>query len=150
MKDPLDSPSESFNLKGLFEGELILYTFSCHLVALDCVPSLYEPPPNVAPPAGALILSIQAVDCTLQAWSMGKFVMPKGAKGHFSKDNWNDTTKMVNGKEKKSTSTWGKTTRQWVEKKKKTGLSCSSSIMVKLESDKYFVLKADVQSSSPT
>lgn len=50
--------------QGLFEGDLILYAFSAHLMAIDCIPlSKYTPPKTPNRHIGALILSIQAVRC---------------------------------------------------------------------------------------
>ncbi|KAJ7621663.1 hypothetical protein B0H17DRAFT_1151823 [Mycena rosella] len=152
---------------GLFEGDLILYTFAAHLAAVATIPSKYPcaDPPN--PPVGAIILCIQAVERALRAWRTGELMLSSKPIDYFSKDHWADTTKQRNGKDVKDrratkyVSTlrdfdddqWHaiyETALGWVEKKKGSGSSRSSSMdasMAELESDEedHFVLKADIR-----
>ncbi|KAJ7687490.1 hypothetical protein B0H17DRAFT_1136218 [Mycena rosella] len=153
---------------GLFEGDLILYTFATHLAAIATIPSKYPcaDPPN--PPVGAIILCIQAVERALRAWRTGELMLSSKPIDYFSKDHWADTTKQRNGKDVKDrratkyVSTlrdfdddqWHaiyETVLGWVEKKKGSGSSRSSSMdasMAELESDEedHSVLKADIHS----
>ncbi|KAJ7699688.1 hypothetical protein B0H16DRAFT_1749328 [Mycena metata] len=41
-------------------------------------------------PVGALLLSVQAVECELAFWKTGVNVVPRGPLSHFSFDNWGD------------------------------------------------------------
>ncbi|KAJ7642524.1 hypothetical protein B0H17DRAFT_1216420 [Mycena rosella] len=152
---------------GLFEGDLILYTFAAHLAAVAHHPSKYPcaDPPN--PPVRAIILCIQAVERALRAWRTSELMLSSKPIDYFSKDHWADTTKQRNGKDVKDrratkyVSTlrdfdddqWHaiyETALGWVEKKKGSGSSHSSSMdasMAELESDEedHFVLKADIR-----
>ncbi|KAJ7689346.1 hypothetical protein B0H17DRAFT_1202456 [Mycena rosella] len=154
--------------EGLFEGDLIVYTFAAHLTAVDSIPVKYQFDPEEAPtpPIGAMILCIQAVERALRAWSTGELVLSSKPIHHFSKDHWGDTTKQRNGKDvkdKRATKYVGtlrslddgqwyaihEAALRWVEPKKRSGSSRSSSMdasMVELESDEddNFVLAADV------
>ncbi|KAJ7246226.1 hypothetical protein C8J57DRAFT_1523784 [Mycena rebaudengoi] len=154
--------------EGLFEGELIVYAFAAHLTAISCIPPKYSTHPNPPPPIGALILSIQAAERALRAWSTGTQVLSNKGSDHFSKDNWGDTTKERNGKQVKDRratkyvdtirtfkdAQWAAihhTASQWVEKKR-TGSSRSSSMDVDMpgivsDEDDHFVLKADTSES---
>ncbi|KAJ6612390.1 hypothetical protein B0H10DRAFT_2223225 [Mycena sp. CBHHK59/15] len=84
--------------EGLFEAHLITYMFSYHLTALDAIPEHLVPPDDLIPPIGALILSIQATERALRAWSTGKLYIAPRTAGQFSGDNWGDNTKLRNGK----------------------------------------------------
>ncbi|KAJ7278448.1 hypothetical protein C8J57DRAFT_1713271 [Mycena rebaudengoi] len=151
---------------GLFEGELIVYTFTAHLTAISCISPRYSTHPTPPPPIGALILCIQAAERALRAWSTGTQVLLNKVSNHSSKDNWGDTTKERNGKHVKdrcatkyvdtiirafNDAQWAAihdTAGQWVEKKKKMGSSRSSSMGVDMpgitsDEDDHFVLKAD-------
>ncbi|KAJ7698291.1 hypothetical protein B0H17DRAFT_1129817 [Mycena rosella] len=154
--------------EGLFEGDLIVYTFAAHLTAVGSIPVKYQFDPEEAPtpPIGAMILCIQAVERALRAWSTGELVLSSKPIHHFSKDHWGDTTKQRNGKDvkdKRATKYVGtlrslddgqwyaihEAALRWVEPKKRSGSSRSSSMdasMVELESDEddNFVLAADV------
>ncbi|KAJ7433855.1 hypothetical protein FB451DRAFT_1419373 [Mycena latifolia] len=44
-----------------------------------------------APPIGALLLSVQAVQRALQFWQTGVYVNPQKTANHFSIDNWGDS-----------------------------------------------------------
>ncbi|KAJ7249897.1 hypothetical protein C8J57DRAFT_1079295 [Mycena rebaudengoi] len=167
MAEPDDDSDDEPDLpQGLFEADLIVYTFAAHLTAISSIPSKYVSPEDPNPPIGAMILSIQAVERALRAWSTGKLVLGKKTSDHFSKDNWGDTIKHVNGnriKDKRATkyvptllafknSQWARiyeAASEYVEKKKKTGSSRSSSMdasMADIQSDEDddFVLMADV------
>jgi len=134
-------------------------------------------PANIFPdtdyrhPIGALILSIQAVERALRAWSMGEFVMTSKSSDHFSKTLYADTIKTVDGVKKKhkrsgkyvptiknfSEAQWQSIfdlTEQFVDRKaKKAGSSRSSSMdvdtMEEIESDEdeHFVIVAADASS---
>ncbi|KAJ7246228.1 hypothetical protein C8J57DRAFT_1241711 [Mycena rebaudengoi] len=132
--------------------------------SLPSTPRIRTPPP----PIGALILSIQAAERALRAWSTGTQVLSNKGSDHFSKDNWGDTTKERNGKQVKDRratkyvdtirtfkdAQWAAihhTASQWVEKKR-TGSSRSSSMDVDMpgivsDEDDHFVLKADTSES---
>lgn len=53
----------TISIQGLFEGDLIVYTFAAHLNAIAAIPAKYVAPEVPNPPIGALILCIQAVRC---------------------------------------------------------------------------------------
>ncbi|KAF7350245.1 hypothetical protein MVEN_01328000 [Mycena venus] len=152
--------------EGLFETALIAYAYVSHLVALRAVPSCYVPAPDPKPPIAALILCIQAVERALRAWSTGNLVISSTTKrDHFSKDNWADTSKTVDGKDMKdrratkyvhtlldfTPEQWAAIedrASQWMPKKRagsSRGSSMDASGMDELPSDEddYFVLKAD-------
>ncbi|KAJ7016442.1 hypothetical protein C8F04DRAFT_1407090 [Mycena alexandri] len=85
--------------EGLFESSLIGYTFA-HQIMLIRVLSLKHYL-EMGNPIGALILCIQAVDRALRAFATGTYIKSSESKDYFSKDQYNDTTKMVDGKLKK-------------------------------------------------
>ncbi|KAJ6630165.1 hypothetical protein B0H10DRAFT_2428127 [Mycena sp. CBHHK59/15] len=150
--------------EGLFEAHLITYTFSYHLTALDAIPEHLVPPDDPIPPIGALILSIQATERALRAWSTGKLYIAPRTAGQFSGDNWGDNTKLRNGKtvkNKRATkyvkSIQAFTRQQWesiyddalpyVEKKRKSnssrGTSSEAEMPIESDEDDDFVLVAD-------
>ncbi|GBE89320.1 hypothetical protein SCP_1503280 [Sparassis crispa] len=82
--------------KGHLQSELILRTFTAHLNALTAIPPGQAR--STLPPRGALILSIQAVECALKAWCTRMKVIPSGIAGHFSADNWGDRIQFLDGR----------------------------------------------------
>ncbi|KAF7292183.1 hypothetical protein MIND_01245800 [Mycena indigotica] len=101
---------------GLFESFLIKYTFTFHLMFLDTIPHEYRQ--SSKPPYGALLLSIQAVECVLQRWTTGIYVAPpKGHKYEFSTDNWGDAVETI-GKQRRKirrATKYLKTLQAWTE-----------------------------------
>ncbi|KAJ7449363.1 hypothetical protein B0H11DRAFT_2332351 [Mycena galericulata] len=76
--------------QGFFQSHLIVYTFAYHLSCLVTIPGSYER--LTARPIGALLLSAQAVERTLQFWRTGEYVNPGSSSSYFSGDVWGDTT----------------------------------------------------------
>ncbi|KAJ6540954.1 hypothetical protein B0H10DRAFT_2137868 [Mycena sp. CBHHK59/15] len=85
--------------KGFLQGELIVYTFAYHLSSLEAIPGAYGR--SDAPPTGALLLSMQAVQRALQFWRTGEYINPNKPSNHFSIDNWGDTAVTVGTQDKK-------------------------------------------------
>ncbi|KAJ7724779.1 hypothetical protein B0H16DRAFT_1698549 [Mycena metata] len=155
--------------EGLLESSLIGYTFAHQIMLIRVLsPKHY---PEMGNPIGALILCIQAVDRALRAFATGTYIKSSESKDYFSKDQYNDTTKMVDGKLKKHKrcgkylptikaledaewqAIWEVATAWEVEKRSTGGSSRSSSMDVDREEissdeEEHFVLKADVPASS--
>ncbi|KAJ7461418.1 hypothetical protein FB451DRAFT_1497055 [Mycena latifolia] len=74
---------------GFLQSHLIVYTFAYHMSCLAAVPGGYKR--LDAPPIGALLLSVQAVQRALQFWQTGVYVNPQKTANHFSIDNWGDS-----------------------------------------------------------
>ncbi|KAJ7255000.1 hypothetical protein B0H12DRAFT_1233262 [Mycena haematopus] len=74
--------------KGFLQSHLICYTFACHLSCIAAVPGGYKA--SKAPPVGALLLSMQAVERALQLWKTGEYINPHNTSSHFSVENWGD------------------------------------------------------------
>ncbi|KAJ7618620.1 hypothetical protein FB45DRAFT_169729 [Roridomyces roridus] len=71
----------------------IVYTFSQHLdQVVDQVPAAYADLNAGACPIGALLLSIQAAQRSMELWKTGELVIPKrpDTSGQFSFDNYGD------------------------------------------------------------
>ncbi|KAJ7293024.1 hypothetical protein C8J57DRAFT_14040 [Mycena rebaudengoi] len=128
--------------KGLFQSQLIQYTFAYHLMTLNSIPAMHTR--SAAQPIGALLLSVQAVERALQFRKTGELVVPKGVAGHFSIDNWGDQKYRDNGKTKTTRratkfvatlQAWDEKrwqeiragAEEWVEKKKRAASSRASS-----------------------
>ncbi|KAJ7936187.1 hypothetical protein B0H13DRAFT_2453007 [Mycena leptocephala] len=154
--------------EGLFENEIILYTFAYHIMTIVHLPSNIFPDSDYKHPIGALILCIQAVDRALRTWSTGEYIAPTGkSSSNFSKDHYADTTKMVSGQYKKhkrsgkfvptienfDDAQWQSffnITEKFVDRTQKPSRSRSSSmdvdrLVIESDEEENFVLTADVQ-----
>ncbi|KAJ7478444.1 hypothetical protein FB451DRAFT_184415 [Mycena latifolia] len=74
--------------KGFLQSQLICYTYAYHRSCVAAIPGSY--PRLKAPPVGALLLSMQAVERALQFWRTGEHINPHNSASHFSIENWGD------------------------------------------------------------
>ncbi|KAJ7917285.1 hypothetical protein B0H13DRAFT_2269550 [Mycena leptocephala] len=154
--------------EGLFENEIILYTFAYHVMTIVHLLSNIFPDSDYKHPISALILCIQAVDRALRTWSTGEYIALTGkSSSNFSKDHYADTTKMVGGQYKKhkrsgkfvptienfDDAQWQSIfniTEKFVDRTQKPSCSRSSSmdvdqLVIESDEEENFVLTADVQ-----
>ncbi|KAJ6528890.1 hypothetical protein B0H19DRAFT_1274518 [Mycena capillaripes] len=116
--------------EGLFETDLIAYTYAAHPIAVKAIPPRYTPSQNLSSPIAALILCIQAeVD--------GKHAKDRRASKYvatlleLTEERW----AAINDR-----------SMRWVDPKKRAGSSRSSSMdgtACLSDEDNHFVLKAD-------
>ncbi|KAJ6587717.1 hypothetical protein B0H10DRAFT_1961371 [Mycena sp. CBHHK59/15] len=128
--------------KGFFLSYLIVYAYSYHLMMLDSIPTQYKR--SEERPYGALLLAVQAVECNLQRWRTGTYIVERGQPGEFSDDNWGDiktrtsrttqikvtrrATKFLSALKKWDDARWDElwaTAAEWVEKKRTRTTSSS-------------------------
>ncbi|KAJ7261171.1 hypothetical protein C8J57DRAFT_473744 [Mycena rebaudengoi] len=96
------------NPKGIFQGALITATLATHYTAVHGAHArARQDPKDPQYPVGALVYSIQAVKRALNYSQTGKFVLPPGRLGEFSKTNWGDQMELREGRQVKVNTTSG-------------------------------------------
>ncbi|KAF7319676.1 hypothetical protein MKEN_00748800 [Mycena kentingensis (nom. inval.)] len=88
--------------KGMFQSEIVARVLAVHCISTssggELGPCGFDHTKKSTYPIGALTLSIQAINHAYKRWSTGRYRAIEGPSGNFSKNNYGDHHKIIDGK----------------------------------------------------